>query len=74
MGIKPVCSRCSQPHWRFVPCAELDAENDREARKNALKVVPVFVHNLDRVPRDRLRTMTEVAPNVFTRIRPDDAA
>lgn len=71
MAMKPVCPRCSRPHWRFVPCAEVDAADELDARK---QVVPVYRSGLERVPRDGLRTLVQQAPNVFVRKRPDDAA
>lgn len=26
MAEPPVCNKCGQPHWRFVRCADFDAE------------------------------------------------
>lgn len=68
-ALKPVCGRCGEEHWRFVPCAEVDAANELEARKQALKVVPEYRTGKDREPRDRLLTLVQQAPNVFVHKR-----
>lgn len=78
MAIKPVCRKCSTPHWPFVPCAEAEIADEQETRNAAerdrLKVVPIWRTGNDRVPHDSLRTLVQVAPNVFIQKRPDDAA
>ena len=74
MAVKPVCSRCSKPHWRFVSCDKADEANQADAEldaaREAKKVIPIYRSYLEREPKDQLTTLVQQAPGVFVKKRP----
>lgn len=68
---KPVCRKCSRPHWPFVGCEQVDQVDQRDIEKAAAvesaRVIPEFRTARDREPRDVMRTVRRQATNVFVK-------
>ncbi len=75
MAKKPLCGKCQRAHWNIIACSDVEAEDAREAEKQAaaVKAATPFIHRNrpSAFAGPKLTNVYEIAPGVYGRKRPD---